>query len=95
MTEPDEQEPDLLNVVSDNLLTLLTSSTLAVPSTSRTVAPPCDAEVPETEAEREAILACVSEEMAFILRGEDREDDAPELVADLQAAADRVRFGGR
>jgi hypothetical protein len=50
---------------------------------------------PDTDAERAAILACVSDEMAFILRREDCEDDAPELVVDLQAAADRVRSGGR
>ena len=54
-----------------------------------------DRREPPSDAERDRIQACFDEEMAFIARREDREDDAPELVADLQAAADRVRLGRR
>jgi hypothetical protein len=50
---------------------------------------------PESEAEREAILACVTQELAFIFRRVDVEEHAPELVARLQLAADRVRSRGR
>ena len=50
---------------------------------------------PADDDDLDAISSCVHEEITFIARREAVEEDAPEMVAMLQAAADKVRNRGR
>jgi hypothetical protein len=45
-----------------------------------------------TKTERDAIMDCAKEELAFILQREDATEAAPELHLALQEAADKARI---